>query len=126
MLDALALGEQQHLVCLRRAATRGACASASCSTTCPDAARQPPTPRFRPSAWRASRRAFSRSFSTKDVPARLIAFPAGHAPHEPPVSRTRPASRWIAAAAVAGLVVGVLAGRFGHDYSFAPPCGRHG
>ena len=51
-------------------------------------------------------------------PARVIAFPAGHAPHEPLVSRTRPASRWIAAAAVGGLVVGVIAGRLGHDYSF--------
>src|SRR5437762_7028053 len=50
-------------------------------------------------------------------PARVIAFPAGHAPHEPAVSRTRPASRWIAAAAVAGLVVGAMAGRFGYDYS---------
>jgi hypothetical protein len=50
-------------------------------------------------------------------PARVIAFPAGHAPHEPIGSRTRPASRWIAAAAVGGLVVGVIAGRFGHDYS---------
>lgn len=51
-------------------------------------------------------------------PARVIAFPAGHAPHEPIASRTRPASRWIAAAAVGGLVIGVIAGRFGHDYSF--------
>ena len=51
-------------------------------------------------------------------PARVIAFPAGHAPHEPIASRTRPASRWIAAAAVGGLVVGVIADRFGHDYSF--------
>jgi anti-sigma factor RsiW len=51
-------------------------------------------------------------------PARVIAFPAGHTPHEPLGSRTRPASRWIAAAAVGGLVVGVIAGRFGHDYSF--------
>jgi hypothetical protein len=51
-------------------------------------------------------------------PARVIAFPAGHAPREPIASRTRPASRWIAAAAVGGLVVGVIAGRFGHDYSF--------
>ena len=53
--------------------------------------------------------------------ARVIAFPAGHAPHESVVSRTRPGSRWIAAAAVAGLVVGVIAGRFGHDYSFGRP-----
>ena len=54
-------------------------------------------------------------------PARVIAFPAGQAPHEPMVSRTRPRSRWIAGAAVAGLVVGVIAGRFGHDYTFARP-----
>src|SRR5581483_1954979 len=51
-------------------------------------------------------------------PARVIAFPAGHA-HAPIVSRTRPASRWIAAAAVAGLVIGVIAGRVGHDFSLA-------
>jgi hypothetical protein len=57
-------------------------------------------------------------------PARVIAFPAGHASHEPIVSRTRPASRWIAAAAVGGLVVGVIAGRFGHDYSFPRPGSR--
>jgi len=48
-------------------------------------------------------------------PARVIAFPAGH-PHEPMASRTRPSTRWIAAAAVAGLVIGVIAGRFGHDF----------
>ena len=55
-------------------------------------------------------------------PGRLIAFPAGHA-HEPTVSRTRPSTRWIAAAAAAGLVIGVIAGRFGHDYSFGRPGG---
>jgi hypothetical protein len=54
-------------------------------------------------------------------PARVIAFPAGHPSHEPIVSRSRPASRWIAAAAVGGLIVGVIAGRFGHDYSFGRP-----
>ena len=54
-------------------------------------------------------------------PARVIAFPAGQAPHEPAISRTRPGSRWIAAAAVAGLVVGAIAGRFGHDYSLGIP-----
>ena len=54
-------------------------------------------------------------------PARVIAFPAGHTQPEPAASRTRPRSRWIAAAAVAGLVIGLLAGRFGHDYSFNRP-----
>jgi hypothetical protein len=57
-------------------------------------------------------------------PARVIAFPAGHTPQETVVSRTRPGSRWIAAAAVAGLVVGVIAGRFGHDYPFSSPASR--
>ena len=57
-------------------------------------------------------------------PARVIAFPAGH-PHEPMVSRTRPSTRWVAAAAVAGLVIGVIAGRFGHDYSFVRPSVAH-
>ena len=53
-------------------------------------------------------------------PARVIAFPAAYA-HEPGASRTRPATRWIAAAAVAGLVVGAIAGRMGHDYSIGRP-----
>jgi hypothetical protein len=57
-------------------------------------------------------------------PARVIAFPAGHTKYEPSVTRTRPGSRWIAAAAVAGLVVGAIAGRFGHDYSIGRPGGR--
>ena len=57
-------------------------------------------------------------------PAKVIAFPAGHTQHETAATRTRPGSRWIAAAAVAGLVVGAIAGRFGHDYSFAHPAGR--
>jgi hypothetical protein len=51
-------------------------------------------------------------------PARVIAFPASQAQHDPIVSRTRPHSRWIAGAAVAGLVIGLMAGRFGHDYTF--------
>jgi hypothetical protein len=54
-------------------------------------------------------------------PARVIAFPAGHAQPESAPSRTRPGSRWIAAAAVAGLVIGLIAGRFGHDASFTRP-----
>jgi hypothetical protein len=56
-------------------------------------------------------------------PARVIAFPAAQVHAEPAVSRTRPRSRWIAAAAVAGLVVGILAGRFGHDYTLNRPLG---
>jgi len=50
-------------------------------------------------------------------PARIIAFPAGHA-QEPLVSRVHSSRRWIAAAAAAGLLVGVVAGRLGYDHSW--------
>jgi hypothetical protein len=53
---------------------------------------------------------------TEPRPARVIAFPAART-HDTSTSRIRPATRWIAAAAMAGLVVGVVAGRFGHDSS---------
>lgn len=42
-------------------------------------------------------------------PGRLIAFPASHAPV--PALRARPGTRWIAVAAAAGLVIGLLAGQ---------------
>lgn len=47
-------------------------------------------------------------------PGRVIAFPAPHA-QEAAVLRTRPASRWVAGAAAAGLVIGLLAGHLAHD-----------
>jgi hypothetical protein len=43
-------------------------------------------------------------------PGRLISFPAGQ-PQAPLLVRSRPASRWVAAAAVAGLVVGLVTGQ---------------
>lgn len=53
-------------------------------------------------------------------PGRVIAFPAGHS-SDPLVRRTRPAMRWIALAAAAGLVIGVLAGQLAHDFSITSP-----
>jgi hypothetical protein len=47
-------------------------------------------------------------------PARVIAFPASQPSDARPL-RTRPAARWIAAAAAAGLAVGLLAGHMAHD-----------
>lgn len=46
-------------------------------------------------------------------PARVIAFPGRLSEIRP--LRTRPAARWIAAAAAAGLAVGLLAGHLAHD-----------
>jgi anti-sigma factor RsiW len=47
-------------------------------------------------------------------PGRVIAFPAVQASEVRPL-RTRPAARWIAGAAAAGLAVGMLAGHLVHD-----------
>ena len=55
-------------------------------------------------------------------PGRLIAFPASQ-PQAPLLVRTRPARRWVAAAAVAGLVVGLVTGQLlpvGQGTSSAP------
>jgi hypothetical protein len=49
-------------------------------------------------------------------PARVIAFPAGRA-NDPPPLRARPGMRWMAGAAAAGLVIGLLAGYLTHDFS---------
>jgi hypothetical protein len=117
MLDALSAAEQQHLsTCTRCDARRQDLQRLldEVSETA-DAAADAAFPLERLNRQQA--RILAR-LQHEGRPARVIAFPAGHTPHEPLVSRTRPASRWIAAAAVGGLVVGVIAGRFGHDYSF--------
>jgi hypothetical protein len=46
----------------------------------------------------------------------LITFPAGR-PTSPARLRIRPASRWIAGAAAAGLFIGMLAGHLTHDFT---------
>jgi anti-sigma factor RsiW len=46
----------------------------------------------------------------------LISFPAGHAA-SPMLLRSRPAARWIAGAAAAGLFIGLLAGHLTHDFT---------
>jgi hypothetical protein len=53
-------------------------------------------------------------------PGRVIAFPAGYG-SDAYVLRTRPAMRWIAGAAAAGLVIGLLAGHLAHDFSVIRP-----
>jgi hypothetical protein len=50
-------------------------------------------------------------------PGRLIAFPAGH-PHGPSFLRAHKTTRWVAAAAAAAFIMGLLAGqRLPHDFS---------
>jgi len=47
---------------------------------------------------------------------RLISFPAGQT-SSPSLLRARPAARWIAGAAAAGLFIGLLAGHLTHDFT---------
>jgi anti-sigma factor RsiW len=47
---------------------------------------------------------------------RLISFPASQASSPTPL-RARPAARWIAGAAAAGLLIGLLAGHLTHDFT---------
>ena len=47
-------------------------------------------------------------------PGRVISFPAGHG-QGPATLRTRLGTRWIAGAAAAGLVIGLLAGHLAHE-----------
>jgi hypothetical protein len=56
-------------------------------------------------------------------PGRVIAFPTAPAPLPGVISRTSPTTRWVAAAAVAGLVVGIVAGRAGRDFSLVTGTG---
>mgnify|MGYP006195741589 FL=1 len=56
-------------------------------------------------------------------PARVIAFPSAPASEVRPL-RTRPAARWIAAAAAAGLAIGLLAGHLAHDLPTGAPPAR--
>jgi len=47
----------------------------------------------------------------------LISFPAAHAASPARLRIIRPASRWIAGAAAAGLFIGLLAGHLAHDFT---------
>jgi hypothetical protein len=51
-------------------------------------------------------------------PGRLITFPGPG--QDPAPTRVRPGTRWIAAAAVAAFVIGLLAGHLAHDIPGAP------
>ena len=54
----------------------------------------------------------------QELPGRVIAFPTPRAAAEPPL-RARPSTRWMAGAAAAGLVIGLLAGYATHGISHA-------
>ncbi len=49
-------------------------------------------------------------------PGRILAFPASRTYQPSVLHQLRPTTRWVAAAGMAGLVVGLLAGHLAHDY----------
>lgn len=120
--DAASAAEQQHLAACARCDARRA-QLVHLLDEVSDTAAQAADAAFPPERLARQQARILSHLQHEGRPARVIAFPAGHTQHEPMVSRTRPRSRWIAAAAVAGLVVGVIAGRFGHDSTFNRPGG---
>jgi hypothetical protein len=48
-------------------------------------------------------------------PGKVVTFPAGQMHHARPL-RTRPGMRWVAGAAAAGVVIGMLAGHYAPDF----------
>ncbi|MGH9345978.1 MAG: hypothetical protein ACRD26_01815 [Vicinamibacterales bacterium] len=69
---------------------------------------------FPPDRLAAQRARILQRLEQEGRPARVIAFPATPAADARPL-RSRPAARWIAGAAAAGLVIGLLAGHLAHD-----------
>jgi hypothetical protein len=67
---------------------------------------------FSPERLRAQRAHVSRRLEHVGHPARVITFPGRTASHHFGVSTPRPGRRWVAAAAAAGLFVGVATGLF--------------
>ena len=122
VLEAPTPGEQEHLAACARCDARRSRLEAlldDVSVTASEAA----DAAFPPERLTRQHARIMAHLQHEGRPARVIAFPAGHS-HAPTVSRTRPGSRWIAAAAVAGLVIGVIAGRVGHDVTFSRPAVR--
>lgn len=79
--------------------------------TCGDMATREADARFTPDRLARQHARILQRLDQDGRPARVIAFPVVQA-YDIPVRR-RPASRWIAAAAVAGLLIGLVAGRLG-------------
>ena len=79
-----------------------------------DAADADTEERFPPERLAAQQARILQRIEQDGRPARVIAFPAAPAVDPRPL-RTRPAARWIAAAAVAGLTIGLATGFLVHD-----------
>jgi len=78
---------------------------------------------FPPDKLRAQQQDIARRVEHIGRPARVISFPGRLAVRQPSTSTVRLATRWIAAAAAAGLFVGVAAGtafNFGGRLNFSP------
>jgi len=121
LLESASLAEEQHLVgCVecdsRRARLQQLLREVAGAATADADAAFPASRLARQHAQILSR------FQQAGRSARVISFPAGHSPAQPSV-RTRPSMRLVAAAAIAGLVVGVVAGRFAYDDPRGRPIG---
>jgi hypothetical protein len=111
--DAFDVRELQHLQHCRSCATRRAdltalLADVSLAATAEaDAA-------FSPERLARQRTRILHRVEQDGRPARVITFPGQ--PTEPPPAMSRPGTRWVAGAAAAGLIIGLVAGHMSHDF----------
>lgn len=122
-LEDLCAGEHASTGSLARAHVRG-CAECqarltalqSLTTAATSAARAEADAYFPDARLDAQRRRILRRLAAQGVRAgRVLAFPAPSRPLALRLIRARPATRWIAAAAAAGLAIGVAVGRLSWD-----------
>ena len=114
MAEALPPREQQHLQrcqrCIARRADLEALLADVSSAASAEADAAFPSDRLA----RQHARILHRVSQAAGRPARVIAFP-GHA-QEPDMVPVSPRTRWVAAAAAAGLVIGLVAGHMSRDF----------
>jgi len=116
-LDSLEPRELEHLQRCRTCSTRRADIE-SLVAEVSLAARTEADAAFPPDRLARQRARIMSRVNHDNRPGRVLSFP-GHAGEATPV-RKAPRTRWVAGAAAAGLVIGLVAGRVSHDFSPRP------
>ena len=109
--------EQQHLASCARVRGAPRAVSRACWTTRRTSPPPRPTPLFTDERLARQRAHILQRVEQESRHGQLISFPAGHAASPTLLRIVRPASRWIAGAAAAGLFIGLLAGHLAHDFT---------
>jgi ElaB/YqjD/DUF883 family membrane-anchored ribosome-binding protein len=115
LADAPAIAEQQHLAACETCEQRRVSLERLLDDTCDIAAAEADA-LFTEDRLSRQRARILQRVEQEARQGRLISFPAAQTT-APVLLRARPAARWIAGAAAAGLVIGLLAGHLAHDFT---------